>query len=254
MILAIASQKGGVGKTTSSINIAAGLARSGLKVLLIDIDSQANSSKVLHQKYSDVKAGNSVAHSIMDKGKLPIVNSRIEGLDLVPSHIFLSGADIQLTTALDHREARLKSKLDLIKDNYDHIIIDCPPALSWLTLNAFTVAEEVLIVTCPGYFELDSINQIQNSIREVRENFNPDLNIRGILFNLSEPTNNTKTSKKLLLQSYGDLVMKSNIPKNVALKDASLAKIDIFAYEPDSAGSHSYKKVINEIYNVNVPL
>lgn len=253
MILAVASQKGGVGKTTTSISIAAGLARAGQKVLLIDIDSQANSSKVLHPKYSDVNSGNSICNSILEKGKLPITPSRIDGLDIVPSHIYLSGADIRLTTAIDHREARLKEQIDKVKDAYDHIIIDCPPALSWLTLNAFTAANDVLIVTSPGYFELDSIVQIQQTITEVKQNFNPDLNIRGILFTMSEPTKNTKMSKTILLQTYGDLVFKAKIPKNVALKDASLAKVDIFAYEPESKAGQAYRKLINEIFNINVP-
>src|SRR3954464_6514412 len=168
MILSIASQKGGTGKTTTSISLAAGLARKGKKTLLIDIDSQANSSKVLLPDYQSLKPDQTLYRTILKRddapSNLPVHQTAVPQLSIVPSHILLSGTDVELTTAIDHREARLKRELDKIKDSYDVVIIDCPPTLSWLTLNAFTASDKVLVVVSPGYFELDSIVQISKSI------------------------------------------------------------------------------------------
>ncbi|MCU0493057.1 MAG: AAA family ATPase, partial [Chloroflexaceae bacterium] len=179
MVISIASQKGGVGKTTSSISLAAGLARQNKRILLIDIDSQANSSKVLLPDYEKLKADDTIYRTILERKLLPLHPTTIPGLDVVPAHILLSNTDIELTSAKDHREARLKRELDKIKGNYDHIFIDCPPALSWLTINAFTASDNVIVIVSPGYFELDSIIQISKTIEEVREFFNPELELMG---------------------------------------------------------------------------
>src|SRR3954452_6845534 len=136
MIIAIASQKGGVGKTSTSISLAAGLARKNKKVLLIDIDSQANSSKVLLPNYPDIPIERTVHTTIIKQKPLPVHETAVPNLFIVPSHILLSTTDMALTTALDHREERLKIELDRIKQDYDFVFIDCPPSLSWLTLNA----------------------------------------------------------------------------------------------------------------------
>ncbi len=157
MVIAIASQKGGTGKTTTSISLAAGLARKGKRVLLIDIDSQANSSKVLLHEYQSLTKEQTIYATIINRLPLQLHHTSVPGLDIVPLHILLSNTDIELTTALDHREARLKEQLDSLTERFAYIFIDCPPALGWLTLNAFTAAEKVLIVVSPGYFELDSI-------------------------------------------------------------------------------------------------
>ena len=179
MIIAVASQKGGVGKTSSSISLAAGIAYKHKKVLLIDIDSQANSSKVLLPDYQSIPKERTIYATILNKNPLPIHNTTVANLDIVPSHILLSNTDVELTTAIDHREARLKKELDLVKGNYDFIIIDCPPTLSWLTINAMTAADRVLVVVSPGYFELDSIVQIGKTIKEVKDYFNPNLELAG---------------------------------------------------------------------------
>src|SRR6266568_3183503 len=160
MIYAIASQKGGTGKTTTSISLSAGLARQGKKVLLIDIDSQANSSKVLLHHYTTIPAEETIYSTILNRKPLVIHQTQVPNLDIIPSHILLSNTDVELTAAKDHREARLKRELDQIKHQYDFVFIDCPPALSWLTLNAFTVSETVIVVVSPGYFEVDSIAQL----------------------------------------------------------------------------------------------
>jgi len=168
MIIAIASQKGGVGKTSTSISLAAGIARKGKKVLLIDIDSQANSSKVLIKDYQALTKDHTIYTTILERKALPVHHTQLENLDIIPSHILLSNTDVELTTAIDHREARLKKELDLIKHHYEYILIDCPPTLSWLTINAMTAADKVIVVVSPGYFELDSIVQIRKTIEEVQ--------------------------------------------------------------------------------------
>jgi chromosome partitioning protein len=161
MVISIASQKGGTGKSSTAISLGSGLAKfQSKKVLLIDIDSQANTSKVLIHNYPELKKEQTLYTTILERKPLQIQPTFIPNLDIVPSHILLSNTDIELTTAKDHREARLKAHLDLVKDEYDFVLIDCPPALSWLTINAFTASEEVLVVVSPGYFELDSIAQL----------------------------------------------------------------------------------------------
>jgi chromosome partitioning protein len=175
MVISIASQKGGVGKTSTAISLAAGLARKGKKTLLIDIDSQANSSKVLIPNYQTVNKNDTIYVMILERKPLPIQITGVPNLDIIPSHILLSNTDIELTTALDHREARLKNELEAVKGTYEFVIIDCPPTLSWLTLNAFTASDKAVVVVSPGYFELDSIVQISKTISEVREFFNPQL-------------------------------------------------------------------------------
>lgn len=247
MVISIASQKGGTGKTTTSISLAAGLAHQGKKVLLIDIDSQANSSKVLLHHYSDLKAPDTVYTTILERRALPIHESAIPGLSVVPAHILLSNTDIQLTSALDHREARLKRELDSVKNSYDYVFIDCPPSLSWLTVNAFTASDRVMVVVAPGYFELDSIVQISKSIAEVRELFNPELRLLGFLFTMSDSTINTKTSLQMLRQTYPDDVLSTIIPRNTDIRDAHFNRSDIFSFNPESKSAQAYHRLIKEV-------
>ena len=207
MVISIASQKGGVGKTSTAISLSSGLARKGKKVLLIDIDSQANSSKVLLKDYQAINKNDTIYATILERKPLPIQDTSVPNLAIAPSHILLSNTDIELTTALDHREARLKSELDPIKSQHDFVIIDCPPTLSWLTLNAFTASDNVMVVVSPGYFELDSIVQISKTIQEVQKYFNPKLELLGFLFTMSDPTINSSTSLKILRQTYTDKVI-----------------------------------------------
>jgi len=250
MIISIASQKGGTGKTTSSISIAAGLARKGKHVLLIDTDSQANSSKVLLPNYQNIDADETLHATMLERKPLVVHPTSVPNLSIVPSHILLSNTDIELTSAKDHREARLKRELDVIQDQYDYVIIDCPPALSWLTINAFTASDQILIVVSPGYFELDSTVQLGKTIAEVREFFNPDLKLAGFLFTMSEPTINSVNSLKILRQTYTGDVLNAVIPKNVDLREAHFKQQDIFAYNPAAKAAHAYHNVIKELFGV----
>ena len=250
MIIAVASQKGGTGKTSTSISLSAGLARRGKKTLLIDIDSQANSSKVLLPDYNQLKKHDTIYATILERQPLPVRPSSVPHLDIVPSHILLSDTDVQLTTAIDHREARLKHQLAKVSEHYDYVFIDCPPALSWLTVNAFTAADQVLVVVSPGYFELDSIVQISKSITEVQELFNPELRIMGFLFTMSDPTVNARTSLQVLRQTYPDHVLKTVIPRNTDLRDAHFNQQDIFTYRPDAKAALAYQRLIKELFQL----
>ncbi len=248
MVVSLASQKGGTAKTTSSISLAAGLARSKHHVLLIDIDSQANSSKVLLPQYQELQKGETVYTTILERQPLAVHPTSVPNLHIVPAHILLSNTDVELTTAKDHREARLKRELDKLKDDYHYVFIDCPPALSWLTINAFTASDGIVVPVSPGYFELDSIAQISKTIEEVREYFNPSLRLLGYLFTKSDPTINSKTSLKILRQTYTDDVLKTVIPLNTDMRDAHFNKQDIFAYRPQSRSAEAYYRLIKELF------
>src|SRR5881227_2843980 len=250
MTIAIASQKGGTGKTTTSISLAAGLAHKGKKVLLIDIDSQANSSKVLLPHYTAINKDQTIFATILKKQPLPIHETTIANLSIVPSHILLSTTDVELTTAIDHREERLKRELDKVKAQYEYVFIDCPPALSWLTLNAFTASDKVMVVVSPGYFELDSIVQLNKTIEEVKEFFNPSLQLAGLLFTMSDPTINTSSSLSILRQMYGNALFETIIPRNTDLRDAHFHKQDIFSFNPQAKGAAAYNKLIEELYHI----
>lgn len=248
MVISIASQKGGTGKTTTSISLAAGVARKGKRTLLIDIDSQANASKVLLPNYPKISVDETIHATILQRQPLPIHKTSVPNLDIVPSHILLSNTDIELTTAIDHREARLKAALDNQKSPYEFVFIDCPPTLSWLTINAFTASDRALIVVSPGYFELDSIVQISKTVKEVQEYFNTQLSIFGFLFTMSDATLNTSTSLQILRQTYTQHVLNTVIPRNTDIRDAHMNKQDIYAFSPKAKSALAYQKLIHELF------
>lgn len=246
MILSIASQKGGVAKTSTSISLASYAAKKG-KTLIIDLDAQANTSKVLIPEYGEIKKGDSTWATIVDRKPLPIFPSTIKNLHVSPSHILLAEADISLYSAIDHREERLKTGLQPIISDYEHIIIDTPPSLGWCTLNALTVATHVLIPVSPGFFELDSLVQISKIIQDVQENFNPSLEVSGIVFVMADTTISSKESLRILRQAYTDAVCKTIVHRAVAMRDASFQHQSIFDYEPDSRVASDYELLAKEI-------
>jgi chromosome partitioning protein len=248
MVISIASQKGGTGKTTSSISLAAGLAYRKRRVLLIDIDSQANSSKVLLKRYIGITKEETIFTTILERNPLPIHRTDNPFLDIVPSHILLSNADVELPFALDHREERLKSQLDLVKGHYDYVLIDCPPALGWLTLNAFTASDGIIVVISPGYFELDSIVQISRVIANVQNMFAPHLKLLGYLFTMSDQTVASRDSLKMLRQTYTGQVFSTVIPRNTDIREAHMSKQDVFSYNFHSKSAEAYDRLIEEIF------
>lgn len=249
MVISCASQKGGTGKTTTSIALSAGLARRGKKILLVDVDSQANSSKVVLPHYQQLRKEDTIYSTILAREPLKIHPTSVPNLDIVPSHILLSNTDVELTTAIDHREARLKKQLDLVKAQYDHVFIDCPPTLSWLTINAFTSSDGIIVVVSPGYFELDSIVQLTKTITEVKIHFNTTIRLLGFLFTMSDPTVNTRESLQVLRQTYTDQVFNTVIPRNTDLRDAHFSKQDIFSFNPGAKAAHAYNKLIDELFS-----
>jgi chromosome partitioning protein len=248
IITAIASQKGGVAKTTSSINLSSGIARMGKRVLLVDIDPQANSSRVLLHNYSDIKKSDTVWNTIINNQPLKIYPTTIGNFQVAPSSILLSNADIDLQSVFK-REERLKIHLDRVRDDFDYIFIDCPPWLSWLTYNALIAADRVLVPVSPGGFELESIIQINKTIHEIQQ-INTSLKIAGYLFAMGDNTTNSKVSLKVLRQTYPEYALSNIIPKNVDARDASTARMDIFTYKPKSLAAEAYQRVIKEVYGI----
>lgn len=247
-VVSIASQKGGTGKTTTTIALAAGLAHKGKRTLLIDMDSQANASKVLLPNYQQIPKEETIYRTILHLQPLPIHPTSNPRLFVAPAHILLSDTDMQLTTARDHREARLKRALDPVKNTFDYVFLDCPPALGWLTLNAFSAADEVVVIVSPGYFELDSIVQINKTIAETKRFFNPQLHLRGLLFTMSDPTINTANSLAMLRRMYGDQLLQTVIPRNTDIRDAHFKKQDIYTYNPQAKGALAYARLVEELY------
>ncbi len=255
LITAIASQKGGTGKTTTSISLAAGLTHKGKRVLLVDVDSQANSSKVLLPNYQHIGKDDTVHRTILEQQSIPIHETALPSLFIAPSHILLSNTDVELTKEIEQRKAtqrdvasRLKQQLEQAKGDYDFIFIDCPPALGWLTLNAFTASDEVIVIVSPGYFELDSIVQISKTIAATKQQFNQSLQLRGLLFTMSDPTVNTANSLTILRKMYSDRLLQTIIPRNTDLRDAHFSKQDIFRYNPHAKGAFAYARLIEELY------
>jgi chromosome partitioning protein len=250
MVISIGSQKGGVGKTTTSLALAAGLAQKGKKVLLIDVDYQANSSKVLLPDYQKLDTQETVYATILERKPLRAHKTAIPNLEIVPSHILVSNADLTLITALDNRAQRLKIELEKIRGQWDYVLIDCPPSIGWLTLNAFTASDKIIVVVSPGYFELDSIVQIDKTVAKVKEEFNPNLELLGMLFNLSDNTNATTASLQLLRQAYPNKVFRTIIPRNTDIKEAQLSKQDIFAFNSRANAAIAYQNLMRELFNL----
>jgi chromosome partitioning protein len=185
-----------------------------------------------------------------ERAPLTIHPTLVANLSVVPSHILLADTDIRLTTAIDHREARLKTELDQVKADYDFIFIDCPPTLSWSTINALTAADKVIVTVAPGYFELDSIVQISKTIEQVHEYFNPQIELLGFLFTMSDPTITIQTSLKILRQTYTQRVLQTIIPRNTDLRDAHFNRQDIFSYNPEAKAARAYRMLISELFHL----
>ena len=246
-IIAITNQKGGVGKTTTSINLGASLAANDLRVLLVDFDPQGNSTSGLGidknsetlTVYNALLGGRSIEKTI--------VKTECEGLDVVPADKNLVAANLELVDVPD-REHRLKAVLGEVKPRYDYILIDCPPALDLLTLNALVAAESVLIPIQCEFFALEGISQLMDTIDKIREAFSHPLKIQGILLTMyDERTNLTRQVADDLRDFFHDEVLNTVIPRSIRLAEAPSYGKPILMYDPRSKGAESYIKLAKEI-------
>lgn len=249
-IVSVANQKGGVGKTTTSINLSTILAKKGKKVLLIDADPQGNATSGLGiEKEQQFSVYDVLIEDIEVENTLQ--TTQVKNLDLCPSNINLAGAEVQLVGA-ENREFRLKSKLENIKDDYDYIIIDCPPSLGLVTLNAFTASDSVLIPIQCEYYALEGLGQLLNTIELVKTHMNKDLKVEGALLTMYDARTNLSNQVVNEVKKYfGDRVYKNVIPRNVRLSEAPSYGMPISLYDPRSKGAKAYEKFAKEFIKMN---
>ena len=249
-VVSIANQKGGVGKTTTSINLSTVLAKKGKKVLLIDADPQGNATsglginKEIEKSIYDVIIGEeNIDNTIKD--------TSVKGLKVCPSNINLAGAEVELVSLMS-REHRLKERIDEIKDKYDYIIIDCPPSLGLITLNAFTASDSVLIPVQCEYYALEGLGQLINTVNLVRRHLNKSIEIEGAVLTMYDVrTNLSNQVVKEVKRYFEDKVYKTVIPRNVKLSEAPSYGMPITVYDAKSKGAKCYEKLAKEFLKKN---
>ncbi|EHR78908.1 cobyric acid synthase CobQ [Thermococcus litoralis DSM 5473] len=247
-VISIANQKGGVGKSTTAINLSAALALKGKRVLLVDMDPQGATTVGLGFR----DATPTIYNVILDKVDTEdaIIPTEIEGLYLIPSNIALSGAEIELSSQIG-REYILRNKLAKIKDDYDYVIIDTPPSLGILTMNSLVASDEVIIPIQAEYYALEGIGLLLKAIKLVRERLGIPLEIRGFLITMFDKrTNLSKEVREEVKRIFGEKVFRTMIPRNVKLAEAPSHGKPIFLYAPDSRGAKAYMKLAEEVDGV----
>lgn len=250
-IIAVANQKGGVGKTTTTINLGASLAHAGKRVLLVDSDAQGNATSGLGIRKGEVDED--IYDILINEAPISevILKSSRENMDVVPASIQLAGAEVELSN-LDSRETRLKSALNQVRDQYDYILIDCPPSLGHLTINAFTASDSVLIPVQCEYYALEGLSQLLNTVRLVQKHFNNDLKIEGVLLTmLDRRTNLGYEVVEEVKKYFHEKVYETIIPRNVRLSEAPSYGLSIIDYDLQSIGAKTYQDLAKEVLNNN---
>jgi chromosome partitioning protein len=246
-VLAVVNQKGGVGKTTTSVNLAAALAQSGSRVLLVDLDPQGNAT--MGSGIDKRTLAQTVYHVLLGLAGLAAVRVRAErgGYDLVPSNRELAGAEVELVE-LSGRESRLKEALAAVSQEYDFVLIDCPPSLSLLTVNALTAAKRVLIPMQCEYYALEGLSDLVGTIKRVRAHLNPQLEIAGLLRTMYDPRNTLSQQVSQQLEAhFGDKVYRTLVPRNVRLAEAPSYGVPAVMWDAASKGAQAYLALAREI-------